>query len=78
MRRLIIEEPISRAAIWAPRVAWFALAVTLMAVLLIRFERAELGGGLTALATGLALALAAAALSSSSPRRSWPGRAGTG
>lgn len=79
MRRLIIEEPISRAASWAPRVAWFALAVTVMAVLLIRFERVELGGGLAALATGLGLALAAAALSMLAFVRIWTeGRRGVG
>jgi hypothetical protein len=36
MRRLIIEEPVSRPAKWSPVVAWFALVVTVMAVLLIR------------------------------------------
>ena len=41
MRRLIIEEPISRPARWSPMVAVFALAVTAIAVLLIRFERVE-------------------------------------
>lgn len=79
MRRLIIEEPVSRAAIWSPRVAWFALVVTVMAVLLIRFERVELGGGLAALATGLWLALCAAALSGLAFVRIWTeGRRGVG
>jgi hypothetical protein len=63
MRRLVIEEPVSRAALWSPRVAAFALVVTVMAVLLIRFERVELGGGFAALLAGLGLGLAAATLS---------------
>ena len=63
MRRLIIEEPVSRAAVWAPRFAWFALAVTLIAVGLIRFQLVELLPGVAALAAGLFFALEAAGLS---------------
>ncbi len=59
MRRLIIEEPVSRAALWAPRVAWFALAVTLMAVAVIRFQLVELMPGVAALVAGLFLAVEA-------------------
>lgn len=62
MRRLIIEEPVSRAALWSPRVAWFALAVTAMALALVRFRRVEFTVGIVPLAAGLALAVAAAAL----------------
>jgi uncharacterized protein (DUF1499 family) len=62
MRRLIIEEPVSRAALWSPRVAWFALAVTAMALALVRFRRVEFTVGIVPLAAGLALAAAAAAL----------------
>ena len=29
MRRLIIEEPVSRPAKWSPKLAWFALVVTI-------------------------------------------------
>src|SRR3712207_4447150 len=60
MRRLIIEEPVSRADKWAPRVAWFALVVTVIAVGLIRFQLVELLPGVAALAAGLFLALEAA------------------
>src|ERR687890_679753 len=57
MRRLIIEEPVSRAALWSPRLAWFALAVTLMALALVRFRRVEITVGVVPLAAGPALAL---------------------
>ena len=60
MRRLIVEEPLSRPAKWSPIVAWFALAVTLMSVALIRFDRVDYPSGFMALGIGLALALLAA------------------
>jgi uncharacterized protein (DUF1499 family) len=79
MRRFIIEEPVSRAAIWAPRVAWFALAVTLIAVVLIRFQLVELLPGVAALAAGLFLALEAAGLALLAFVRIWrEGRRGLG
>jgi len=79
MRRLIIEEPVSRAALWSPRLASFALLVTIMAVLLIRFERVDLGGGFAALIAGLGLAVAAAVLSVLAFVRIWTeGRRGVG
>jgi uncharacterized protein (DUF1499 family) len=79
MRRLIIEEPVSRAAVWAPRVAWFALAVTLIAVVLIRFQLVELLPGVAALAAGLFLALEAAGLALLAFVRIWrEGRRGVG
>jgi uncharacterized protein (DUF1499 family) len=79
MRRLIIEEPVSRAAIWAPRVAWFALTVTLIAVALVRFQLVELLPGAAALAAGLFLALEAAGLALFAFVRIWrEGRRGVG
>jgi len=79
MRRLIIEEPVSRAALWAPRVAWFALAVTLMAVALIRFQLVELMPGVAALVAGLFLAVEAAGLALFAFVRIWmEGRRGLG
>jgi uncharacterized protein (DUF1499 family) len=79
MRRLILEEPVSRAALWAPRVAWFALAVTLIAVGLIRFQFVELLPGVVALAAGLFLALEAAGLALLAFVRIWrEGRRGMG
>lgn len=79
MRRLIIEEPISRAAHWSPRLAWFALAVTLVAVLYLRAQWIELLPGFVSLGAGLALALAAAALAGLAFVRIWTdGRRGLG
>ncbi len=39
MRRLIIEEPYSRSATWSRRLAWFALAVVGLSILIVRQER---------------------------------------
>ena len=79
MRRLIIEEPVSRAAMWAPRVAWFALTVTLIAVVLVRFQVVELLPGVAALAAGLFFALEAAGLALFAFVRIWrEGRRGVG
>ncbi|KRD96220.1 hypothetical protein ASE63_12310 [Bosea sp. Root381] len=35
-RRLVFEEPVSRAAVWSRRLAWFSLAVLLLAFLAFR------------------------------------------
>jgi uncharacterized protein (DUF1499 family) len=79
MRRLIIEEPFSRPARWSPIVALFALAVTGLAVLLIRFERVEYPAGFAALGTGLFLAVVAALLAALGFIRIWrEGRRGLG
>jgi hypothetical protein len=56
MRRLIIEEPVSRPALWSPRLAAFSLAVTLMSAGLLRFGWVDPASGLVALATGLGVA----------------------
>jgi uncharacterized protein (DUF1499 family) len=79
MRRLIIEEPVTRFARWALPVAWFALAVTAIVVALIRFQLVELFPGFVALAAGLFLALEAAGLSFLAFVRIWrEGRRGLG
>lgn len=79
MRRLIAEEPVSRPAVWSPRVAWFALAVTLIAVVTLRFQLVEAGPGLASLGAGLALALLAIALALLAFARIWSeGRRGLG
>ena len=63
MRHLILEEPFSRPAKWSPRLAWFSLAVSVMAVLLVRFGRIDYQPGLIALGAGLATALLAVLMS---------------
>jgi uncharacterized protein (DUF1499 family) len=79
MRRLIIEEPYSRPAKWSPRVAWFALAVTLIAVALIRFNQVDYSSGFVALGIGLFLAMTAILLAVLGFVRIWQeGRRGLG
>lgn len=41
MRRLIVDEPVSRAAVWSRRLGWFALVLAAMAFLLARFAPVE-------------------------------------
>ena len=62
MRRLVVELPPSRAALWSSRLALFAATVVLIAVVLARLDRIDLAAALTVLGAGLALALAAVAL----------------
>lgn len=79
MRRLILEEPFSRPARWSPKLAWFALAVTVMAILLIRFGRIDYRSGFIALGAGLAVAGVAVAMSFMAFVRIWQeGRRGLG
>ncbi|MGO4387139.1 DUF1499 domain-containing protein [Microvirga sp. 2YAF29] len=79
MRRLILEEPYSRPAKWSPRLAWFSLVVTVIAVLLIRFARIDYQSGFIALGTGLAVAVLAVILSLVAFIRIWQeGRRGLG
>ncbi|MXQ12915.1 DUF1499 domain-containing protein [Microvirga makkahensis] len=79
MRRLIIEEPFSRPAQWSPTVAWFALVVTVLSVLLIRFGRIDYQSGFIVLGIGLAIAGFAAGLSFIAFLRIWQeGRRGLG
>jgi len=79
MRRLILEEPLSRPAKWSPVVAWYALVVTVMAVLLIRFGRVDYTAGFVTLGAGLLLAMLAIALAGLGFLRIWQeGRRGLG
>lgn len=43
-RRLVFEEPVSRAAMWSRRLAWFALAVLGLAILVFRMGEPGLEG----------------------------------
>jgi uncharacterized protein (DUF1499 family) len=56
MRRLVLEQPPSRAAIWSVRIALFAVVVTVYGALLVRGGQQGLPG-LAALGSGFALAL---------------------
>ncbi|KAA2236251.1 DUF1499 domain-containing protein [Salinarimonas soli] len=79
MRRLIIEEPVSRAALWAPRMGWFAVAVTVIAVVLLRSERVELLPGVVTLLLGFGFAALAGLLALAGFVRIWiEGRRGLG
>lgn len=55
MRRLVLEQPLSRAAIWSLRLAAFALVVTLYGAALVRGGQ-QGAPGLAALGSGFALA----------------------
>jgi len=68
LRRLTIEEPVSRAAVWSQRLAVFALVVAGVSLLLARSRGADPAAALTVFAAalivaGFALILAGAAAS---------------
>ncbi len=46
MRRLIVEEPLSQAAVWSLRLSVFALAVAAVAVAVTRFQLVDVPAGL--------------------------------
>src|SRR6202023_847651 len=58
-RRRTIEEPPSRLALWARRVALFSLAATLIAVIIVRSGALEIVPALSTLAGALVLAVLA-------------------
>lgn len=79
MRRLILEEPVSRPAKWSPVIAWFALVVTVMAALLVRTDRVDYTAGFVVMVAGFALALLAVVLALLAFLRIWQeGRRGLG
>jgi len=79
MRRLIVEEPHSRAALWSLRTAIFALAAAAVAVGLARFAGVEAGAALTVFAAALTLAFLALLLAGSAGVVIWrTGRRGAG
>jgi uncharacterized protein (DUF1499 family) len=79
MRRLIIKEPVSRAALWSRKVAWFSLAVTAVALAFMRFQLVDVLPGAISLAAGLGLAVVAVLLAFAAFVRIWmEGRRGVG
>lgn len=64
-RRLVFEEPVSRAAVWSRRLAWFSVTVLVLAVLVVRLgegsvaELAPIAGAYVLVLLALLLALAA-------------------
>jgi uncharacterized protein (DUF1499 family) len=60
MRRLLIEEPVTRAGPLARRLAVFSIVATAIALVLVRDPRADTDAALVALAAGLGIALVAA------------------
>ena len=46
MRRMIVEEPVSQAAVWSLRLSVFALAVAAVAVVVTRFRLVDVPAGL--------------------------------
>ena len=62
MRRLLIEEPITRAGPLSRGAAILSVLVTLFALVLVRDPRAETGPALATLSAGLVLSLVALAL----------------
>jgi len=59
MRNLILEEPYSAAAIWSRRLAAFAIALGLIAILLARSRIVDIGAALAVLGAAIFFACAA-------------------
>ena len=79
MRRIIIEEPVSRAAVWSRRVSVFALAATAVSIGIARFGGVDPGGALAVFGAALVLAFLSALLAVSAAVVIWrTGRRGAG
>ena len=61
-RRRIIEEPMSRTALWARRLALFALVATTLSTIIVRSGLVEIRPALATIAGALAFAIAAIVL----------------
>src|SRR5580698_163471 len=58
-RHRIIDEPVSRLAVWARRIAFFSLAATILAIIVVRSGALEIVPALSTFAGGLMLAAVA-------------------
>src|SRR5271154_165207 len=77
MRRLILEEPVSRAAVWSGRTAVFALATAGVAIALSRFGGVDPAAALTVFGAALVLAFLAVLLAGAAGGVIWrTGRTG--
>lgn len=59
MRTAILEDPISRAAVWSGRVAWFSVLVAAFAIILVRTDRIDSVQALSVLIAAFAVAVLA-------------------
>jgi hypothetical protein len=62
VRRRVIEEPISRLAVWSLRLALFSLAATFVAIIIVRSGALDIVPALSTLAGALVLAVVAVLL----------------
>ncbi len=73
MRRLMVAEPVARAAIWSRRLAIFAFAIAMIAIALSRMRAADPPAALSVFAAGLVIAMLAAMLAGSAAVVIWRG-----
>ncbi len=79
MRRLILEEPVSAAAVWSRRLAVFAIALVVIAVGLVRLRAVDLAAGMSVFAFAILSACAGLLLAGTAAVVIWrTGRRGTG
>ena len=71
MRRLIVEEPLSRAAVWSGRTATFATATAIVSVGIARLGGRDPTGALAVFGASLALAFLALLLAASATVMIW-------
>ena len=71
MRRLIVAEPVARLAVWARRLAIFALATVLVALALARSRAADPGPALAVFAASLGMAVLAGLLAAAAAAVVW-------
>src|SRR5271166_472486 len=71
MRRLIVAEPVARSAVWALRLAVFALAVAAVSIVLARSHAADPAAALTVFGAALVVAALAALLAISAAAVIW-------
>jgi len=79
VRRLILEEPVARAALWSRRLALFSVALVLIAVALVRLRAVDLAAGMSVFAFAVLAACAALLLAGAAAVVIWrTGRRGVG